>query len=811
MTVATEASVAELVWTGSETLFTPGLSAQSTANVRVAYCPDGVGEQVSLIAGVHLTLTKAGGAGETGAITGIPVAMPAAPGTVIFTRDTPALQPTIFEQLAAYSARVHEKLHDAAALRDAELKQRADELDEAVALLNVLVLGESDGALETLRAALGLDNLFYAMDFPGVVGNGIADDTAALQAAIDYVASRGGGILRVDGGRHLIDSADLLIRSAVFLQGPWLQSGEREPANLATLKGMLLLNAAYTIRYDGPSCGMEGIIIARKGLTLPTNMRTALDMLASYAGTAITIGNGTSSRAPDAHARYLLILGFAQAIISDGNSRPHLDYIFGDCTNGISLTNCFDLPRLNHCHFWPAMTAPHSFALSIFNIIGVANNGAGKIRITTLQVHLLVTGDPVNVTGVAGCTEANGRWTVTVIDATHLDLQGSAFVNAYVSGGEVYVHTLRRGGTAYRMTTVDWGQAIDCFEYGYEIGFDIHSSNHGALINCGADHFVPAHDPSTIGYKMNTGTGVYLLSGCKGASYGTAILIDNGVSALAAYGAIRIQGCDFWGAINGGGPTPSHFIHGVTGRALINGCTLHGQPTTAQITLDSTFGKTTIAHNEFAGAATVFNIHATALKLVTIGPNQYTDGVDGVAGNREVIESRLPDITRDVYIADSRGTPVHYRKARGGPTAPTAVQLADNAFRIYGDVYNGSAFTPAAGWRVVVGLNAGAAGTISAASSPGTHIWSVTADGAITETDVMALDAVQLALTVPVAAKAVRGVAVAFASLPSPAVEGMMVAVNDSNTAVWGATIAAGGANHVLAYYNGTNWTVAGK
>lgn len=51
----------------------------------------------------------------------------------------------------------------------------------------------------------------------------------------------------------------------------------------------------------------------------------------------------------------------------------------------------------------------------------------------------------------------------------------------------------------------------------------------------------------------------------------------------------------------------------------------------------------------------------------------------------------------------------------------------------------------------------------------------------------------------------------AFASLPVAPEEGMMAWVNDSNTAVWGATIADGGANKVLAVFNGTTWTVAGK
>lgn len=51
---------------------------------------------------------------------------------------------------------------------------------------------------------------------------------------------------------------------------------------------------------------------------------------------------------------------------------------------------------------------------------------------------------------------------------------------------------------------------------------------------------------------------------------------------------------------------------------------------------------------------------------------------------------------------------------------------------------------------------------------------------------------------------------VAFAALPVGSV-GMVRTVTDSNTVVWGATIAAGGANKVLAFFNGSNWTVAGK
>jgi hypothetical protein len=41
--------------------------------------------------------------------------------------------------------------------------------------------------------------------------------------------------------------------------------------------------------------------------------------------------------------------------------------------------------------------------------------------------------------------------------------------------------------------------------------------------------------------------------------------------------------------------------------------------------------------------------------------------------------------------------------------------------------------------------------------------------------------------------------------------EGAMAPVTDSTTVTWGATITGSGANHVLAYCDGTNWTVLGK
>jgi len=50
----------------------------------------------------------------------------------------------------------------------------------------------------------------------------------------------------------------------------------------------------------------------------------------------------------------------------------------------------------------------------------------------------------------------------------------------------------------------------------------------------------------------------------------------------------------------------------------------------------------------------------------------------------------------------------------------------------------------------------------------------------------------------------------AFASLPT-GVDGMIARVNNSNTNTWGDVISGGGSNNVLAFFNGTDWTVFAK
>jgi hypothetical protein len=76
-------------------------------------------------------------------------------------------------------------------------------------------------------------------------------------------------------------------------------------------------------------------------------------------------------------------------------------------------------------------------AVSNFQMIvaGAAASPTGAIRLTVNDTAQAKTNDQANVSAVGGTVEANGSWPITVVDATHIDLQGSVFVHAYTSGG----------------------------------------------------------------------------------------------------------------------------------------------------------------------------------------------------------------------------------------------------------------------------------------------------------------------------------------------------------------------------------------
>jgi hypothetical protein len=396
-----------------------------------------------------------------------------------------------------------------------------------------------------ITAGVHAERMFHVRDF-GAAGNGTTDDAAAVQSAIDAAAAAGGGVVRLGPRRYRIAGAELVVKENVCLEGAVPPGGQRLQADYRAIPGTLLVDHARTVRVMRAATLRRCAVIRDGAGAPPVTMRGAINVRNAMAGTAITIGDATG-RHHDALLEDLLILGFDLAVRCDNSQRLNIRRLRADTRNGIHLTRSYDITRIHDAHFWGFMTTNlTNVTLVEVPVTAVGNNGAGLVRITTASPHNLVTGDLVNVYGVAGVPAANTRRVATVVDATRLDLQGTAFSGGYGGGGTLAVHNNRRTGTAFRVENTDVAEFVNCFCYGYDTGFDLGDGAQSIqLHNCSVDDYLPLKDPFTLGTLI------------RGSAFRTK-WIGGFISSMAT--AIRVQSSSvnqgdnqFVGVMVGGG------------------------------------------------------------------------------------------------------------------------------------------------------------------------------------------------------------------------------------------------------------------
>lgn len=97
--------------------------------------------------------------------------------------------------------------------------------------------------------------------------------------------------------------------------------------------------------------------------------------------------------------------------------------------NGLTLIAGADW-RFTNSQFYGAQRAGIAVA-------GIADNGAGLARIATGRPHGLASGTAIDLWGLNGARELQGHWIVDAVDATHLDLRGSAYRPGWANNGWV--------------------------------------------------------------------------------------------------------------------------------------------------------------------------------------------------------------------------------------------------------------------------------------------------------------------------------------------------------------------------------------
>lgn len=185
MTVNTELARAEFDWTGVESAFVTGFPADKAADVAVFYrTPAGV--ITTLVAGVNYSVNLATG---SKIVTVVPLTLPAAPGTVVVRRRTPALVSEVLQDGEGFSLAIIQQLHDRAAMRSAEDR---DLFSRAIVLAEGAELGA--GAFDF--GGSGIDNL----------AAGTTSSSAATVAQVQAILAASGNVpapVLADVGRFL--------------------------------------------------------------------------------------------------------------------------------------------------------------------------------------------------------------------------------------------------------------------------------------------------------------------------------------------------------------------------------------------------------------------------------------------------------------------------------------------------------------------------------------------------------------------------------------------------------------------------------
>ena len=143
--------------------------------------------------------------------------------------------------------------------------------------------------------------------------------------------------------------------------------------------------------------------------------------------------------------------------------RPILNYVFGDCTNGLNLTQVHDIGKLSNVEFWPFLNANQTWNEATYTINTIIQDGS-LYEITFTTAPGLDDGDTVWITGSTGAQGASGKWVLGHVNGTtDFTLTGSAFTpsvgGSTVSGsGAISVNSV--ANIAIGQTVSDTGGAI---------------------------------------------------------------------------------------------------------------------------------------------------------------------------------------------------------------------------------------------------------------------------------------------------------------------------------------------------------------
>lgn len=177
-------------------------------------------------------------------------------------------------------------------------------------------------------------------------GDGKADDTQAIQAALDAVGSKGGGVVYVPTGTYLVKT-HLSVPAETALVGvgraPELYTDKASGSTLLAVEGAGHEDGAAFITLQGPDSTLQGVKVFYPN-------QVVADRPDPYPWT-IRGGAGDGAALIDV----LLVNPYlAVDLGSLGGSRHYIRGLYGQpLLKGIWVDKCTDIGRIHDVHFWP--------------------------------------------------------------------------------------------------------------------------------------------------------------------------------------------------------------------------------------------------------------------------------------------------------------------------------------------------------------------------------------------------------------------------------------------------------------------------
>ena len=675
------------------------------------------------------------------------------------------------------------------------------------------------------------ERVFYMRDF-AAYNDFVHDDGAALAAAATAASNAGGGVVVLEQKAYWNSSTNLVFASNVELRcnggfnrgaanGNSHQDYSSAPCTIYQASGKTL-----TIRGTARNVGI--MTDAVHFTPQPTNSSTRAQItsfVSAFAGTGITIDQS------NARLENVAIGGFAQCVSIGTASQVIMRDVLGDCTAGLNPTGSVDNNLGENIEFWPFLTANLTHSIDGWTISGLADNGSGLWRVTTSATNNLATGEQVWVSpNMLGGEGAGGLWTVTVIDSTHFDLQGSATAPTttgnttngltYVSG-LASVANLQPGmgvsGTGIptgakiaavwqsrKAISLDQSHAATATGTGVTLTFssDAYSGTPGGVLvdeywRSGTGFLMQRSDGMSciacfdfghqVGFNFNGGADNNFTAAQR--ELVTANSGSVGIAHLANQNAVPVA-VEF---IDGLIPSTKNFISGQswseTGVVVLSEVGANERNTVQGFELQgaSTVGNTLA---EIGGAGTL-----TLLNVTDIANGPRTILIDNSA---TPIPTFLGNVTPNAIIYGTVATPLWTEQNIFGGINGTA----------YPPNFYTQQMTVQAPTNAILNLEAMAAGSNA-------KIWrllgSSSGNWGLQTTD----DAYTVANNSLIATRSGNSptgqipASSTVSTLPAcnAGAKGTVVYVTDANSPTWNATLSGGGSTAVLGQCNGTNWT----